>query len=182
MENFNSNTVCLQSEFKSAEANVMASKDDAESRKRFKTQTIVILLIVVVSIVVAGWALVTVSTTSDVPVSNFVPLPSAQPSTKGDQTKFVSISAIGQRGGVTVGIKGYLQTLSGAPVSGAKVYMTYYLRGAYRTQVATTDQNGYFQARFPMNWTGWLPITLTYFGDDQHQGLVQVFSVSGENL
>lgn len=135
----------------------MATKDDAEPKKRLTAQTIMILLIVVVSIVVAGWALVTVSTTSDVPVSDFVTLPTAQLSTTGDQTKFVSISAVGQRGGVAVGVKGYLQTLSGAPVAGAKVYMTYYLRGAYRTQVATTDQNGYFQARFPMNWTGWLP-------------------------
>ena len=182
LENFNSNTVCLQSDFESAKANVMASKHDAEPRKRFKTQSIVILLIVVVAVVVAGWALVTVSTTSDVPVSDFVTLPTAQLSTSGGQTKFVSISAIGQRGGVAVGVKGYLQFVSGSPVGGAKVYMTYYLRGAYRTQVATTDQNGYFQASFPMNWTGWLPITLTYFGDDQHQGLAQVFSVSGENL
>jgi hypothetical protein len=172
----------LEGDFECAEENVMANKDDAEPRKRLKTQTIMILLIVAVSIVVAGWALVTVSTTSDVPISDFVTLPTAQLSTKGDQTKFVSVSAIGQRGGVAVGVKGYLQTLSGTPVAGAKVYMTYYLRGAYRTQVATTEQNGYFEARFPMNWTGWLPITLTYFGDDQHQGLAQVFSVSGENL
>jgi flagellar basal body-associated protein FliL len=160
----------------------MAEKEDAEPRKRFKSQTIMILLIVAVSIVATGWALVTVSTTSNVPVSDFVTLPTAHLSTKGDQVKFVSISAIGQRGGVAVGVKGYLQTSSGSPVSGAKVYMTYYLRGDYRTQVATTDQNGYFEARFPMNWTGWLPITLTFFGDDQHQGLTQVFSVSGENL
>jgi hypothetical protein len=160
----------------------MASKDDAEPRWRLKIQTVVLLLIVVVSVVVAGWALVTVSTTSDVPVSDFVTLPAGQLSTKGPQTNFVSISAIGQRGGVAVGVKGYLQALSGSPVAGAKIYMTYYLRGAYRTQVATTDQNGYFEARFPMNWTGWLPITLAYFGDDQHQGLMRVFSVSGENL
>jgi hypothetical protein len=33
-----------------------------------------------------------------------------------------------------------------------------------------------------MNWTGWLLLTLTYFGDEQHQGLEQQFSVSGENL
>lgn len=181
-ENFNSNTVCLQSELKSAEANVMAVKNDAGPRKKLTAQTITILLILLVSIVVAGWALVTVSTTSDVPVSDFVTLPTAQLSTSGGQTMFVSISAIGQRGGVAVGVKGYLQFASGSPVAGAKIYMTYYLRGAYRTQVATTDQNGYFQARFPMNWTGWLPITLTYFGDNQHQGLAQVFSVSGENL
>jgi hypothetical protein len=160
----------------------MASKDDAEPRKRLKVQTIILLLILAVSIVIVGWALVMVSTTSDVPTSDFVALPTGQLSTKGDQTKFVSISAIGQRGGVAVGVKGYLQTLSGTPVAGARVYMTYYLRGAYRTQVVTTDQNGYFEARFPMNWTGWLPITLTYFGDDHYQGLTQVFSVSGENL
>jgi hypothetical protein len=160
----------------------MAIKNHAGPRKKLPAQTVIVLLVVVVSIVVAGWALVTVSTTSDVPVSDFVTLPTAQLSTSGGQTKFVSVSAIGQRGGVAVGVKGYLQFISGTPVAGAKVYMTYYLRGAYRTQVATTDQNGYFEARFPMNWTGWLPITLTYFGDDQHQGLAQVFSVSGENL
>jgi hypothetical protein len=160
----------------------VSSKDDAGSRKRFRIQAVIILLILAVSIVVAGWLLVTVSTTSNVPVSDFVTLPTTQLSKNGDLVKFVSISAIGQRGGVAVGIKGYLETLSGTPVAGAKVYMTYYLRGDYRTQVATTDQTGYFQAYFPMNWTGWLPITLTYFGDDNHQGLSQVFSVGGENL
>ena len=161
----------------------MANQDEAEpKKKRFKVQTILLLLIVVISITVAGWALVTVSTASDVPSSNFVTLPTQPLSTNGGQTKFVLVSAIGQHGGVAVGVKGYLQIISGTPVAGAKVYMTYYLRGDYRTQVANTDQNGSFVARFPMNWTGWLPITLTYFGDDQHQGLTQVFSVSGENL
>ncbi|MGO9644138.1 MAG: hypothetical protein ACLPY5_05260, partial [Candidatus Bathyarchaeia archaeon] len=62
------------------------------------------------------------------------------------------------------------------------VYLTYYFEGAYRTQVATTDQNGYFQATFPMNWTGWLPLTVTYFGDSQYRGSTRVVSVAGENL
>jgi hypothetical protein len=95
--------------------------------------------------------------------------------------QFVSVSPV-PSSSVAVGVKGYLMTSSGQPVSGAQVYLTYYLQGSYRTQVATTDQNGYFQAVFPMNWTGWLPITLTYFGDNQHQGLTQNFSVTGEGL
>jgi hypothetical protein len=125
--------------------------------------------------------MVTVSTNSQIPSSDFVTLPTTSISKNGDSVVFTSVSAIGQKG-VAVGVQGYVKTLSGSPVAGAKVYMTYYLQGAYRTQVATTDQNGYFEARFPMNWTGWLPATLTYFGDDQHRGLVKVFSVSGENL
>jgi hypothetical protein len=136
---------------------------------------------VVVSVALAGWVLVTVSTTSQIPSSDFVSLPTTPLSNKGDRVIFVNVSAIGQ-GGVAVGLKGYLQTISGKPLAGATVYMTYYLQGSYRTQVATTGQNGYFEAHFPMNWTGWLPLTLTYFGDDQHQGLKQVFSVSGQNL
>ena len=83
---------------------------------------------------------------------------------------------------VAVGVEGYLQTASGSPIAGAQVYLTYYFEGAYRTQVATTDQNGYFQATFPMNWTGWLPLTVTYFGDSQHKGLTRVESVAGESL
>ncbi|OFX17699.1 hypothetical protein A3K71_05880 [archaeon RBG_16_50_20] len=158
----------------------MESKHEAERGRRPNTQTIALLLIVALSIVAAGWIMVTVSTTSQIPPSDFVTLPTTPLSTKGEKVMFVSVSAVGQKG-VAVGVKGYLMTASGAPVVGAKVYMTYYLQGAYRTQVATTDQNGYFEAQFPMNWTGWLPLTLTYFGDDQHQGFTHVFSVSGEN-
>jgi len=159
----------------------MASNDEAERSRRPNIKGIVTVLIVVASIVIAGWALVTVSTTSQVPLSDFVTLPTAPLSKKGEGVFFDSITAIGQKG-VAVGVKGYLETTSGNPVAGAKVYATYYFRGEYRTQVATTDQNGYFEMRFPMNWTGWLPVTLNYFGDEQHQGLTQVFGVSGENL
>lgn len=159
----------------------METSDKAERGMRPKTQTIIVLLIVALSIVAAGWIMVTVSTTSQIPPSDFVTLPTDPLSTKGEKVMFVSVSAIGQNS-VAVGVKGYLTTISGAPVAGAKVYMTYYLQGAYRTQVATTDQNGHFEARFPMNWTGWLPLTLTYFGDEQHQGRTQVSSVSGQNV
>lgn len=159
----------------------MESKDEAERRKRPNTETIALLLILALSIVATAWVFVTVSTTSQIPPSDFVTLPTTPLSTKGQKVMFVSVSAIGQKS-VAVGVKGYLMTTSGAPIAGAKVYMTYYLQGDYRTQVATTDQNGYFEARFPMNWTGWLPLTMTYFGDDQHQGFTKLFSVSGENL
>jgi uncharacterized GH25 family protein len=94
---------------------------------------------------------------------------------------FTSVTSIVQNG-VTVGVTGYLQTASGQPISGAQVYVHYYLESAYRTQVGTTDANGYFEIHFPMNWTGWLPLTMTYFGDNQHEGLQQVFSLPGENL
>ncbi len=159
----------------------MASQHEAEQGKRPRIQTMVIILVVIISIVLAGWVLVTISTASQVPSSDFVSLPTTPLSNKGERVMFVRVSAIAQAE-VAVGVKGYLQAISGVPIAGATVYMTYYLRGAYRTQAATTDQNGYFEARFPMNWTGWLPVTLTYFGDEQHQGLTQVFSVSGENL
>jgi hypothetical protein len=96
-------------------------------------------------------------------------------------TVLTSVTPIVQNG-VTVGVEGYLETSSGQPVSGAQVYAQYYLQNAYRTQVGTTDANGYFQINFPMNWTGWLPLTLTYFGDNQHMGLQQVTSLPGEAL
>ena len=86
------------------------------------------------------------------------------------------------QGSVAMGVKGYLVTPSGQPVAGASVYVQYYLQGAYRTQVGTTDQNGYFEIHFPMNWTGWLPLTMIYFGDAQHQGVRQTVSLAGENL
>lgn len=159
----------------------MASKDEAERRRRPSFKAIIMVLIVAMSIAIAGWALVTVGTTSQVPTSDFVTLPTTTLSKKGEGVMFDSIAAVRQKG-LAVGVKGYLETFSGKPVVEAKVYATYYLRGAYRTQLATTDQNGYFEMRFPMNWTGWLPLTLTYFGDDQHQGLTQLFSVSEENL
>src|SRR3990170_347853 len=103
----------------------MESKHEAERGRRPNTQTIALLLIVALSIVAAGWIMVTVSTTSQVPPSDFVTLPTTPLSTKGEKVMFVSVSAVGQKG-VAVGVKGYLMTASGAPVVGAKVYMTYY--------------------------------------------------------
>ena len=158
----------------------MESNDAAQSKtRRPRVQSIILLLILVISVVLAGWALVLVSRSSQVPPSDFVTLPATRVSTQGSKVIFVSVSGV-SRGNLMVGVEGFLRTPSGTSVTGANVYMTYYLRGSYRTQVATTDQNGHFEALFPMNWTGWLPITLCYFGDDQHQGLTQVFSVSGE--
>lgn len=159
----------------------MESSNNKERSRSLKPQTVVFLLIIALSIAAAGWIMVTVSTNSQIPSSDFVTLPTTPLSKSGVVVVFTLVSAIGQKS-VAVGVQGSVKTLSGAPVVGAKVYMTYYLQGAYRTQVATTDQNGHFEARFPMNWTGWLPVTVTYFGDDQHQGLAKVFSVSGENL
>lgn len=157
----------------------MEGKDEAESRRRPRIQNVLILLILVVSIAASAYALVTVGSMSQIPPSDFVTLPTTPLSKNGTSVLFVSVSAISQKT-VAVGVKGYLTAASGAPVAGAKVYMTYYLQGAYRTQVATTNQDGSFEANFPMNWTGWLPVTLTYFGDLQHQGLIEDFNVSGE--
>ncbi len=159
----------------------MATKDEAEPRKGPKTQTIVVIVILVLSIAVSALALVMISNTSQVPSSDFVTLPKTPFSTTGSSVAFVNTTAIG-REGMAVGVKGYLRTESGSPVAGATVYVTYYLQGEYRTQSTTTDQNGYFQFNFPMNWTGWLTLTMTYFGDGQHQGLQQDVYVSGENL
>lgn len=96
-------------------------------------------------------------------------------------TVFASVTPIVQNG-LAVGVEGYLQTASGQPVIGAQVYVRYYLQNAYRIQVGTTDANGYFEIHFPMNWTGWLPLTITYFGDNQHEGLQQTLSLPGEAL
>jgi hypothetical protein len=159
----------------------MAGKNVTEpERRRPRVQGALLLLIVVILVVLAGWALVTVGGRSQIPSSDFVKLPTTPLSFKGEKVVFVSVSNIDQNG-LAVGVDGYLKTASGAPVSGAMVYMTYYLQGSYRTQVATTDQNGYFEAGFPMNWTGGLPLTLTYFGDDQHQGLAQTFIIPGDS-
>jgi hypothetical protein len=157
----------------------MAKNDDAERQRRTSYQSVLMIAVIVISIIGAGWILVTVSTASQVPSSDFVTLPNRALSNKGDLVKFVGLTAISQKG-VAVGVKGYLRTASGAPVAGATIYLTYFLDFSYRTQVTTTDQNGYFQVYFPMNWTGWLPLNATYFGDDQHQGQKQDFSISGE--
>jgi hypothetical protein len=83
---------------------------------------------------------------------------------------------------LAVGVQGYLTTASGEPVAGASMYVQYYLEGQFRTQLGITDSNGFFQIHFPMNWTGWLPLTMVYFGDSQHQGFQQLVSLPGENL
>jgi len=159
----------------------MAGKNAAEpGRRRPRLQSALLILIIVVLILLAGWALVNVGGRSQIPPSDFVTLPTTQLSPNGEKVVFESVSNINQNG-LAVGVEGYLKTASGAPVTGALVYMTYYLQGSYRTQVATTDQNGHFEARFPMNWTGELPLKLTYFGDDQHQGLAQTFAIPGDS-
>jgi len=158
----------------------MAKNDEAERQRRISHRSVIMILVVVISIIIAGWVLVTVSTTSQIPSTDFVTIPNQSLSNKGERAMVVGVTAISQKG-VAVGVRGYLRTVSGAPVAGAAVYLTYFLDFSYRTQVTTTDQNGYFQVYFPMNWTGWLPLTVTYFGDDQHQGLKRDFSVSGEH-
>jgi hypothetical protein len=140
------------------------------------------MAVVLLMVVITGWALVAVSTTFQTPPSDFVTLPNSPISTSGVVVTFSNVTGIVGGRGVTVGVNGYLISATGGPVAGATVYMTYYLEGAYRTQVTTTDQNGYFEAHFPMNWTGWLPLTITYFGDVQHRGSTRLFSVLGENL
>jgi flagellar basal body-associated protein FliL len=159
----------------------MTSDDEAEQARKRKRQTVTGLVVLAILVILSALVLSTVSTASQVPSSDFVTLPTTPLSTQGDKAMFVQVSPV-VKNGLAVGVQGYVRTASGAPVVGAAVYMTYYLQGEYRTQVATTDQNGYFQAVFPTNWTGWLPVTLTYFGDGQHQGIRQVFSVGGENL
>ena len=148
---------------------------------RLDVQSVVLMAVVVLAVVVSGWTLVTVSTTFQAPTSDFVTLPDTQLSKSGVGVAFSGISTIISHG-LAGGVSGYLTTSSGSPIAGASVYMTYYFQGSYRTQVATTDANGYFKADFPMNWTGSLPLTLTYYGDDQHKGLSQVFSAPGQNL
>ena len=155
--------------------------NEAERRKRPSVKNVIAVLVILIAVILTAWALVTVSNASQVRPSNFVALPTTPLSKTGQSVMLTSVSPVGQNG-VAVGVKGFLETSSGQPVVGAKVYAHYYLQGEYRTQVTTTDKNGYFEILFPMNWTGWLTLTLTYFGDGQHQGLAVIFSVSGENL
>jgi hypothetical protein len=150
--------------------------------KRINLQSAALMAVVLLVVVITGWALVVVSTTFQTPPSDFVTLPNSPISKSGVVVTFSNVTGVAGGRGVTVGVKGYLISATGGPVAGATVYMTYYLEGAYRTQVTTTDQSGYFEAHFPMNWTGWLPLTITYFGDVQHRGSTQLFSVTGENL
>ena len=160
----------------------MESKDETIERGRKpRVQDIFILLVVAILIVLAGSALVVVSTNFQLSAGDFVALPNTPLSTQGSKVVFVSVAGFFSQKGLADGVKGYLMTSAGAPVAGIKVYITYYLQSSYRTQVVTTGQNGYFEAHFPMNWTGWLPLTLTFFGDSQHQGITQIASVSGES-
>jgi len=135
--------------------------------------------VIVISLTVAAWIIVTVSSTFQIADSDFISLPNTPVSSRGTEVRFEQVNGMVEKG-LIIGVKGYLRTTSGQPVAGATVYMTYYLQGSYRTQSAVTDQNGYFEKIFPMNWTGWLQVTLTYYGDDSHRGLSQVFSVTGE--
>lgn len=159
----------------------MSKEPELGKASRFNMKNVSILALILLAVIISGWALVTVSRAFQIPPSDFVTMPITPLSRSGSVTKLNSVTPIIQNG-VTVGVSGYLQTVSGQAVSGAQVYAHYYLEAAYRTQVTTTDANGYFEIHFPMNWTGWLPLTLTYFGDSQHEGLQQVFSLPGENL
>jgi len=152
--------------------------NEAERKGKPRIQTIVLVSAFVI-VMALGWAVASVAAAGQIAPSDYVSLPTAALSTKGISTTFVNVTAVFHEG-MAVGVKGYLVTSSGTPVEGATVYMTYY-DNAYRTLTATTDRNGYFEALFPINWTGWLPLTLTYFGDDQHQGLKESFSVYGQN-
>jgi hypothetical protein len=157
----------------------MSKVYEAKQGGRPRIQTMTAVSLVIISMVVACWALVTVANATQVPSSDFISPPTTPLSTEGVQTMFVNVAAV-FRGGLAVGVRGYLQTSSGTPIAVALVYMTYF-DAAYRAQAATTEHNGYFEALFPINWTGWLPLTVTYFGDDQHQGLRQ-FSASMEEI
>ena len=160
----------------------MLANQEVEARKALMSkQNILIGLIVIVLVVLSAFALVTVSRTFEIRQSDFVTLPATPISKTGEVVVFSSVSSI-IKNNLAVGVQGYLQTPSGQPVGGANVYVQYYLEGSYRTQVGTTDSTGFFQIQFPINWTGWLPLTVTYFGDGQHQGLQQVVSLPGENL
>ena len=158
----------------------MASENQSNS-SRPRTKYIAFILLAVICIAVAGATLVIVSSTFQWKASDFTVLPTNSLSTNGAAVTFANVQPITHsKHDVAVGVQGYLQTGSGSPVAGAQVYFTYYFEGAYRTQVATTDQNGYFQATFPMNWTGWLPITVTYFGDSQHSRRIRTVRLPGK--
>lgn len=157
----------------------MTVEQKSDARRRVGLQPLALVAVIVV-IIITGWALVTVSSTLP-PPSDFVILPNTPMSKSGLAVTFSNVSPI-MTNGVASGVSGYLLTASGNPVSGVTVYMSYYFQGSYRTESATTDQNGYFMEHFPMNWTGSLPMTLVYFGDNQHKGVQQVVSVPGENL
>jgi len=159
----------------------MAMVEGSGKKGRVNLKVVLIGLIVVVSVIVSGFAMVTVSRAFETPPSDFVTLPTAPISKTGEIVVFDSMAPI-QQGGLNVGVTGYLETSSGQPVAGANVYVQYYFEGAYRTQVGITDTNGLLVIQFPFNWTGWLSLTMIYFGDSQHQGVRQVLTLAGENL
>jgi len=148
---------------------------------RVNRQTILVGLVVVVLVVLSAFALVTVTRTFEIRPSDFVTMPATPVSKTGTVVMLTSVSPIVENN-LAVGVQGYLTTALGQPVVGASVYVQYYLEGSFRTQVGITDSNGFFQVHFPINWTGWLPLTIVYFGDTQHQGVQQLVSLPGENL
>jgi hypothetical protein len=148
---------------------------------RVKKQTILVGLVVVVLIVLSAFVLVTVTRTFELRPSDFVTMPTTPVSKTGTVVMLASVSPIFENN-LAVGVQGYLTTALGQPVAGASVYVQYYLQGSFRTQVGVTDSNGFFQIHFPINWTGWLPLTIVYFGDTGHQGVQQLVSLPGENL
>lgn len=158
----------------------MENKGITTSR-RGNLRTSLTILLIIVSLIATAWTITTISSTAQIPDSDFVSLPNASLSSQGPAVSFEQVKGIVERG-LLIGVKGYLKTSSGEAIAGATVYMTYYLQGSYRTQSAVTDQNGYFEKTFPMNWTGWLPVTLTYYGDSSHRGISKAFSVTGEGL
>jgi len=159
---------------------VLAEESEA-GRGRVRKQTILVGVIIAVLVVLSAVALVTVSRTFEIRPSDFVTMPTTPVSKTGTVVLLNSVSTVTENN-LAVGVQGYLVTASGQPLAGASVYVQYYLEGSYRTQVGVTDSNGFFQIHFPMNWTGWLPLTMVYFGDTQHQGVQQSVSLPGENL
>ena len=159
----------------------MSSPNQTAPRSRMNYKSVILLVVLALAVLASGWVLVVVSTSFQAPPSDFTTIPSTPISRSGVPVSFSQVSNIASKG-VTTGVRGYLLASSGDPLAGATVYVTYYFQGSYRTQATVTDSNGYFEFHFHMNWTGWLPITLSYLGDAQHKGLTQDFSVSGENL
>ena len=159
----------------------MLAEESEAGRGRVRKQTILVGVIIAVLVVLSAVALVTVSRTFEIRPSDFVTMPTTPVSKTGTVVLLNSVSTVTENN-LAVGVQGYLVTASGQPLAGASVYVQYYLEGSYRTQVGVTDSNGFFQIHFPMNWTGWLPLTMVYFGDTQHQGVQQSVSLPGENL
>jgi hypothetical protein len=150
-------------------------------QERGKVRFLGTLLIVILCVAVTGVTLVAISGTFQWKPSDFVGLPTTPISKTGQTVVFSNVSPI-MDGITAVGIQGTLQAQTGGAIAGAQVYVTYYFEGTYRTQVATTGQDGSFAIMFPMNWTGWLPLKVTYFGDPQHKGLTRIVSLQGEVL